>query len=81
MSEDNVTKNSIVPGIVLMVFDIICLIWLISMWTDHNLDFWVSYVKHEMIDVPYWISIIVSILFNVLALIFNLISEIIKYIM
>jgi len=47
-----------------------CCIWLIILaifyipvvlWTDRNLDFWVSHLKGEIIDVPIWVSMILSL--------------------
>lgn len=33
----------------------------IILWTDRNLDFWVSHFKGEVVDVPIWVSMILSL--------------------
>lgn len=33
----------------------------IVLWTDRNLDFWVSHFKGEVVDVPIWMSMILSL--------------------
>lgn len=54
------------------------LIGMISFWTDRNLDFWFSYFKGHPIDVPYWMSFLVSVVFNVIIVGFNIIAELAK---
>lgn len=67
----------------------ICLIWLgipaifitaMSFWTDRNLDFWATYAHQGTpTNVPHWISWLASIPLPVTFL-FNLGSEIARYV-
>lgn len=67
------TKN-ISCGMFVILF---LIIWLpLSMWSDRNLDFWISHFKGEAADVPFWVSALATLAGNGLALIANLIGEI-----
>lgn len=66
--------------LVLLIFSIIPVLSLLSFWTDRTLDFWVSYFKGINVNVPFWISILSSIFFNVISLGVNIISEIMRLI-
>lgn len=55
------------------------IIALFAMWTDRNLDFWVSYIKGEAVDVPYWLSLIVTIVGNGVIILANVIAEIARF--
>jgi hypothetical protein len=50
------------------------------MWTDSNLDWVATYIKKEPVDIPMWISIIASIIFNAITFAFNIIVSIIRVI-
>lgn len=50
----------------------------ISLWTDRNLDFWMSYWQGKEIDVPYWMSLCLTIVLNAIILAGNIIGEIIR---
>lgn len=61
-------------------FLLVTLVFLFTLWTDKNLDFWVSFFRGEPVDV----SIIWAFLLNFtgpLIFIFNIISEIAKYLL
>lgn len=47
----------------------------LSFWTDRNLDFWLSQLKGETVDCPFWLSFIVSC-FAPVGLFLNLIGEV-----
>ena len=55
---------------------IIGLLYLLSLWTDRNLDYFVSLIKGESVDVPFWLSVVVTILLNALIVVSNIIAEI-----
>lgn len=46
----------------------------LALWTDRNLDFWFSYFKETPVDVPFWLSLLVTI-FGPFDLLFNIIGE------
>jgi hypothetical protein len=50
-------------------------------WTDSNLDWLLTMIKGQPVDVPMWISVIFSILFNGILLAFNIIVELLKLIL
>ncbi len=61
------------------IVGIVLLIPLATMWTDRNLEFWASRIKGEPVDIPYWLSLVVTVVLNVIALAGNSISEVLKY--
>jgi hypothetical protein len=67
--------------IVLVVLLILGLIFGVSFWTDRTLEFWLSYLKHEPIYVPYWLSLLLTIILNGAALLINIISELIRLVL
>lgn len=72
-------KNSIENlgcGMIAFIFSIIIgMIVAISFWTDRTLDFWFTYFKGEPIDVPYWLSLVTTVLLNGIILAVNILSE------
>lgn len=56
----------------------VTLITAFSFWTNRTLDFWMTYFKGEVVDVPFWLSVVLSIFWNGAVLIVNIISEIAK---
>jgi Ca2+/Na+ antiporter len=78
-----VAKYGIVYGAVFGVIGFMIALYLgivalLALWTDRNLDFWATYVKGVEVDVPYWVAFIVSI-FAPLAVLGNVISEVVRY--
>lgn len=49
--------------------------FLLSFWTDRNLDFWLTYFKGETVDCPFWLSFLASG-FPPVGLFTNLVGEI-----
>lgn len=47
-------------------------------WTDGNLEYFVSYLKDRPVKIPFWVSAIIVCLTNVCTLLFNIICEIVK---
>lgn len=57
------------------VLIVLVLLVLIGIWTDRNLDFWLSHFKGEAVNCPWWVSVLC--LFIAPALLFlNLIGEV-----
>lgn len=65
------------PIIALIVITVLLIVPM-SMWTDRNLDFWISYFHNSPVDVPYWFSLLVTIVFNQVVFILNIILEILR---
>lgn len=51
---------------------------LLSLWTDRTLDFWMTYWKGETVDVPFWLSAVLTLVLNGIILTLNLVSEILR---
>lgn len=49
----------------------------ITFWTDRNLDFWITHIKGETVDVPFWLSMIISLFEPIVVL--DIIGEIARY--
>lgn len=60
---------------VLVAGGLLAVIPVLAIWTDRTLDFWVSYVKGEEVDVSYWLALLVTIVAP-FALTVNILSEI-----
>jgi len=52
---------------------------LLALWTDRNMDFWVSYIKGETIDVNYWWSFLLTLIAPI-GIVGNTVSEILRVI-
>ena len=71
-------------GFAFIQFMFIILIYLIlfipvAFWTDSNLDFWLSYIKKTSIDIPFYVSYIVSVILNGIILAINIILSLLRY--
>jgi len=66
----------VIGGIVCVLFAYSILVFPFVLWTDRTLDFWVTYLKGTTVDVPFWLSFIVTIVFNAVILLINVISEV-----
>ena len=54
-----------------------CLVALLfSWWTDMQLDYWVSYLKGEQVDVPFIFAVLLNLFLGVLMIVVDLIGEI-----
>lgn len=67
---------TVMSGIALFYLGIV---WLISLWTDRNLDFWFSYFKGETIDIPMWLSMVTSFFLSPICLGLNVVAELAKF--
>lgn len=51
---------------------------LFSVWTENNLEWLLTYLKGEYIDVPYLLALILTILLNWIIILINVILELVK---
>lgn len=51
---------------------------LLSLWTDSNLDWMMSEIKGQVVNVPYWLSFLTTLIFDGFALMFNIIVSLIR---
>jgi len=54
------------------------ILYAISLWTESNLEFWLSKYKGEPVDVPFWMALVISLVLNGLTIPINIVSEIIS---
>jgi hypothetical protein len=74
-----VRLRSTSPGCCLaLLVGYITLMCLASGWTTRTLEFWLSYVRHQPVDVPAWISVSATIIGGAIVIPANLISEIVR---
>jgi len=67
-----------------LIFLILWGIWalvalLIAPWTDRNLDFWASYVRGHPVDVPFFLSYLLTWFLHLSSIFLNIISEVARY--
>ena len=51
---------------------------LVGLWTDRNLDFFLTLLKGEVVNVPYWLSFLVTLFLNAVIVGLNLIAEVVR---
>jgi len=51
---------------------------LIAGWTEKSLEFWLTMLKGEQVDVPYILAFALTLVTNVFGLAFNIITELVK---
>ena len=69
--------NGVLTGCGCMTLILLVTYLPIAFWTDRNLDFWISHIKGETVDVPFWLSMVIS-LFEPIVLL-DIIGEIARY--
>lgn len=52
------------------------IIFLLSCWTDRNIEFWATHFKGESVDCPFWLSVAVTIVANGVCILCNVIAEV-----
>lgn len=57
----------------------IILVLLVSLWTNSNLDFWLTYFKGHEIHIPYWLSVLLTVALNGVIFVANVIASIARY--
>lgn len=62
-------------GVMLLV---VTIIYLLSLWTDRSLEFWLSRIKGMPVDVPLWMSFLATLLLNGMIVLLNLVSELVR---
>ena len=62
----------------IMLTTITVITWFLSLWTDRNLEFWLTYFKGEQVDVPMWLSIVTTIVLNGVIITLNILTELFK---
>jgi hypothetical protein len=59
----------------LIVFNLLVAL---SLWTDRNLEFWLSRYKGSEVDLPFWMSAVLSVVLNGIVVAANIVSEIFR---
>lgn len=71
---DELTASGFGCGCLALIFLVIYLP--ICFWTDRNLDFYCTLLKGETVDVPFWISMVLSLFEPILLL--DIIGELVR---
>lgn len=71
--------STIIAIIALLV--VVGVVWAMSYWTDSNIEWLILTFADKVVDVPFWLSVILTLILNAVALVFNVIVEILKYVM
>ncbi len=74
--EANDTKGLIFGLVILM-----SLFGLLALWTDRTLEFWLTQMSDQAVNVPYWLSFLLTLLLNGGILLANVVSEILRLVM
>lgn len=72
----NLYRNTSCAGLLVLAAIVFALIWVLSLWTDRNLEFWLSYWKGQPVEVPGWLSFLATFILNGIILLANTIGEI-----
>ena len=64
--------------VIAMVAIIPAIVFGLSLWTDRNMDFALTWFKGVPVNCPMWLSVIITIVGNGLTLAFNIIMEILR---
>ena len=54
---------------------------LMTLWTDRTLDFWMTYAKGATVDVPFWLSFIMTIVLNGAMMLVNILTELFRLVL
>jgi hypothetical protein len=71
-------EQSKVAPVLLLSF-IVFFLLILALWTDRNIDFWLTYFKGFETNCPYWLSLIATIL-GPFPFIFNVLSELARFV-
>jgi hypothetical protein len=52
-----------------------------TIWTDRTLDFWMTYAKGAPVDVPGWLSFIMTIILNGAMMLVNILTELFRLVL
>ena len=74
-------RNGLVELMIVLSFVLIIFagLPLLGLWTDRNLDFWLTNLKGHAVNVPYWLSLVLSIVLSFVALVLNIVAEIARF--
>jgi hypothetical protein len=56
-------------------------VMLVGCWTERSLDWMCSEIAGRPIDVPYWLACVATLVFNGVAVLFNVLIEIVRLFM
>lgn len=68
--------------LIMKYIGVVIALWVISFiplafWTDRSLDWWLTYLKNNPTDCPFWLSFLISILAPI-DFLFNILTEIVR---
>ena len=71
-------ENEVLIGVGIGLVFVTLFVGLLALWTDRSLDFWCTYIKGSEVNVPYWLSLIVTLVGNGLVVVGNALTEVLR---
>lgn len=62
----------------LIITALIIIFFMYCSWTDNCLEYAIQLISHKTINVPCWMSFIISLAGNAFTLVFNIVIELLK---
>ena len=54
-------------------------VWVgLSIWTERSLEFWLTLMRGETVDVPFWIAALLTLILNGFIIAINLVAELLR---
>lgn len=61
-------------GMLMLIWVLLAI--LVTIWTDRNLDFWISHIKGESVDIHWFWSFLLSLIGGWITIVGNIVAEI-----
>ena len=74
------TKQELVSAVIILLL-VAAAMYGMTIWTDRNLEFAISYFKGVPVEIPTWLSFLAALVLNAIALAFNVICEIARVVL
>ena len=78
MNSDSKAKIIVFGGVSVLICSLFAAI---GLWTDRNLEYFLTMWKGEAVDVPFWISFAISIVLNAVIIGFNIMAELLRLVL
>ncbi len=54
---------------------------LLALWTDRSIEFWLRYFDAKTTEIPYWLSLLVTLVLNGVILLINVLTELARVVL
>ena len=72
-------KGFTVVELLVVVVPFLLLIPVLALWTNSNMDFWISHFKGHAVHVSYFLALILTVVGNGVILFANVVAQIAQY--